>query len=684
MAKKQFYIPQVEDNEQEQEQVFSSDGSKTKYESEGFVSSLYGKNVKDNAYFHGVKYDNGGKQYNSFREKDKRTDVDDFKDYIINYDPNHTNLSNKQQNNINEEYTESIYLEDEYEDDIYEQEQYETEEYYNVKEVNEEQPVSYKPKYQTQKEVIKPNYEEERVNVIVDEEVEEEEVIEKHVRRFENRPTNNFQKQGNTQTNLNVKPKRKAKYIAPPLEVLKNKPQDSENTEAETLKQRDIIDLTLKQFDIGGHVVTYTKGPTVTQFEVQLNEGVRNQKIIPIQSNLQGNLKATSLRMQIPIPGKATIGIEVPNESRETVFFGDMISNKKFLNDGNPLNVVLGVNINGDPVYLDITKMPHGLVAGQTGSGKSVCINAIIASILYKAHPDDVKLILVDPKRVEFARYSGIPHLATPIITEPKMANAALKWVVDEMENRYRLFEVTGVTKYTEYLEESRTDGRLKHIPYIVVIIDELADLMVTSGPEVEESIMRITQKARAAGIHLIVATQRPSVNIISGTIKTNIPTRIAFKVNKAVDSSIILDHVGAEKLLGLGDMLYTDDMGVENRIQGAFISSSEIKQVVNSLEEFKGSEYLFTEEDLKKKTTVDHSNDAFEDELFEDIARYVVENNTASINLLQKKFSCGFSRIQTIIIKLGELGVVSENLGSRAREVLVTPAELEEILNNI
>ena len=305
-------------------------------------------------------------------------------------------------------------------------------------------------------------------------------------------------------------------------------------------------------------------------------------------------------------------------------------------------------------------------------------------SLLYKATPDDVKLILIDPKRVEFARYAGIPHLASPIITEPKLANAALKWVVDEMEARYRLFETTGVTKYTEYLEEAKDDARLKHIPYLVIIIDELADLMMTSGPEVEESIMRITQKARAAGIHLIVATQRPSTDIISGSIKTNIPTRIAFRVNKTIDSTIIIDHPGAEKLLGYGDMLYTDDMGVENRIQGAYISGSEIKRIVNMLDESCTSEFLFTEEDLKKKTTVDHSNDAFEDELFEDIARYVVENNVASINLLQKKFSCGFTRIQTIIIKLGELGVVSENLGSRAREVLVNMAELEEILKSI
>lgn len=674
MAKKDFFIPQIEE-----EVVDKKQEKQKKYQPEGFVSSIYGKNVVDNTYYQGIKYDNKGRQYDTFREKENRVDVDDFKDYII---PRDIFSKDKKPKEAKEEkvvpsqpvYQEAFTSLDEVEEPVYSEQPLEKEEFVSVKE----------KEIKNQNDYFNIN------NSVEEAEDEEEEIIEQQ-------PIRNIQTKekivvkvdqastGNVDnTKLNLKPKKKAKYVAPPLEVLKIKPKDEIDDNGEQINQRNIIDLTLKQFDIGGHVVAYTKGPTVTQFEVQLDDGVRNQKIIPIQSNLQGNLRATSIRMQIPIPLKSTIGIEVPNVKRDMVFFGDMIADKKFLNDGNPLNVVLGVNISGEPVYLDIPKMPHGLIAGSTGSGKSVCINAIIASILYKAHPDDVKLVLVDPKRVEFARYSGIPHLATPIITEPKLANAALKWVVDEMENRYRLFEATGVTKFTEYIEEERTDARLKHIPYIVIIIDELADLMMTSGPEVEESIMRITQKARAAGIHLIVATQRPSVNIISGTIKTNIPTRIAFKVGKAIDSNIILDRPGAEKLLGLGDMLFIDEMGVENRIQGAFISSSEIKQVVSSLENYNRGDYLFTEEDLKKKTMVDHSDDALADELFCDIARYVVENNTASINLLQKKFSCGFSRIQAIIIKLGELGVVSENLGSRAREVLVNSSELEEILESI
>ncbi len=674
MEKKGFFIPQVPVEEEQVEKVVKTEETPTrqtkKREPNTFISSIYGREVEDNDYYPGIDESaTGTRRYETLKEN--RTDYAEFEQYFINLHPDFKRKPRPkpQVEEVESTYQETIIGQEEVVEEIYDDEIMETTEYVSVKktqieEVEIPKPVEtevYEEEQQEQK------YETEKVKIIVEQEP---------------KPIKPIQKQGNTR--VEIKPKKRTKYIVPPMDMLVCKPEGETTDDSETIRQRNSIDSTLKHFDIGGHVVAYTKGPTVTQFEVLLDEGVRNQKIIPIQSNLQGSLKATSIRMQIPIPGRATIGIEVPNVDRETVYFGDMIKNKKFLNDGNPLNVVLGVNINGDPVYLNIPKMPHGLIAGSTGSGKSVCINAIIASILYKAHPDDVKLVLIDPKRVEFARYSGIPHLASPIITEPKMANAALKWVVDEMENRYRLFEATGVTKYTEYLEEERTDARMKHIPYIVIIIDELADLMLTSGPEVEESIMRITQKARAAGIHLIVATQRPSVDIISGSIKTNIPTRIAFRVNKSIDSTIIIDHVGAEKLLGMGDMLYTDEAGVENRIQGAFISNSEIKQLVNSLDELVTSEFLFTEEDLRKKTTVDHSNDAFEDELFEDIARYVVENNVASINMLQKKFSCGFSRIQAIIIKLGELGVVSENLGSRAREVLVNMAELEEILNNI
>ena len=694
--KENFYIPQITDDEEEVkvEKVVERPVSKSGYEPEAFVSSLFGTKVKDDSYYHGVEYGNGGRQYDAFRDKERRVDPDDYKDYIIQQDRNSIYQSTPQKTVNNNIYQGApIYsqtIEDEEEDDIYYKNPSQ-EEYSNVNNKNDiyYNQNSYTPNYSQgsnnySQNGYNPNYSQrqnehyqasqEKVKVVVEEDP--------NVYYKPSKPT--YTPQEKIEVEQPIKPKRKSKYIAPPLNILRSQPKDVVEDNSGTLEQRNIIDATLKQFNIGGHVVKYTKGPTVTQFEVQLDQGVLYNKISTIQANLQGNLKATDIRMQIPIPGKGTIGIEVPNIKRSTVFFGDMLSNKSFLNDGNPMNVALGVNIGGDHVHLDLAKMPHGLIAGSTGSGKSVCINAIIASILYKAHPDDVKLILIDPKRVEFSRYAGVPHLATPVISEPKLANAALQWVVDEMESRYQLFETHRVTKYTEYLEAAQNDGRLKHIPYLVIIIDELADLMITAGNEVEESIMRITQKARAAGIHLIVATQRPSVNIISGSIKTNIPTKIAFRVNKALDSNIILDHAGAEKLLGNGDMLYTDDMGIENRIQGAFISGSEINAIVQSLENYKDADYMFTEEDLKKKTFVDHSDDAFKDELFYEIARYVVENNNASINALQKTFNCGFSRVQTIIIKLGELGVVSENIGSQARKVLVNMKQLEEILNRI
>ena len=701
MAKKEFFIPQIQD--EKEEDVIEEESLKTqkpKYQSDGFVSSLYGKNVKDTDYIPGVAYGNNAKQYDSFRGSDKRNVLNDFEDYI------YSNRRNEQRQ------TEAVNIKipsvEEKEityDDIYKREQLKKEEFVNVKEtpyIAPESNVSYEQRNNSSysdnsnygnnsyynEEPQKPSYQDRPVSkqTSSDSYVKEQprvEVREEQVSKSANYNEEKIKVKVEKEVKFEGR-KKKAKYVAPPLNILRIKPESEIDDLVNTNKQRAIIDLTLKQFDIKGHVVNFTKGPTVTQFEVKLDDGVLNQKIIPIQSNLQGNLHATSIRLQIPIPGRGTIGIEVPNVSRDTVYFGDMIQDKKFLNDGNPMNVVLGVNISGEPVYMDIAKMPHGLIAGSTGSGKSVCINGIICSILYKAHPDDVKLILVDPKRVEFKRYSGIPHLATPIITEPKMANLALQWVVDEMENRYSLFESIGVAQYKEYVEEEVHDVRLKHLPYLVIIIDELADLMMTAGNEVETSIMRITQKARAAGIHLIVATQRPAANIVSGNIKTNIPTRIAFKVQKAIDSNIIIDHTGAEKLLGLGDMLYTDENGVENRIQGAFISGHEIKEVVDSLSSYQATEYLFTEEDLRKKTMVDHSNDALDDELFQEIARYVVETNNASINTLQRKFSCGFSRIQAIIIKLGELGVVSENLGSRAREVLVNMSQLEDILRNV
>ncbi len=664
MAKKDFYIPQIEGEEIKLEKNDNENETNKKYQSEGFISSIYGKNTKDNSYYHGVQYGNNGRQYDSFREKTQRSTPDDFKDYLIPKDimgqtptsaPSKPEYYEREQTNEEVLKVEKISIEEDNNDG--------NAGYDEPEEYVEEEYVSPEPKKPVVTEYTKP-YQSVPKPQQHEPVMEEEKTKKATVHKLHNN--------------------KKGRYVAPPLSILRRKPKGQDEDLSSTQKQRDIIDQTLREFDIAGRVVNFTKGPTVTQFEIALDPGVNLRKVSGISINLQANLEATSIRIQAPIPGKSTIGLEAPNVKREIVYFGDMLAIPNFLNDNNPMNVVLGMNISGKPVYLNLASMPHGLVAGSTGSGKSVCINAVICSLLYKAHPDDVKLIMIDPKRVEFARYGGIPHLATPIISEPKLANAALKWAVDEMENRYLLFEATGVSKYTEYVECSQEDARLKHIPYIVIIIDELADLIISSGSEVEESIMRLTQKARAAGIHLIVATQRPSADIIKGTIKTNITTRIAFKVNQQVDSQIILDHGGAEKLLGLGDMLYNDEAGVENRIQGAFVSTPEMKEIVKSISDYTVDEYLFTEDDLKKRTLNEGSDSAIDDELFYEIARYVVTNNTASINSLQRIYGCGFPRIQNIIIKLGELGVVSENLGSRAREVLVNPTQLEDILDNL
>lgn len=698
MERKRFTIPQVEDkslnkpavpasNIQNNNRVLEEQRQEKKPAFDRFVSSWSGTNVKDVDYVPSPEFGNNGKQYDSFRNKGI-TEAD-YRGYC--YSPEESGFSSKKmrndlgssvfernENNIPEYLkvgNDNEVLGNNNRNNEYEElNQYREEVSQNKNDFQNENV--YNP-YTRNEEESSIEYAEVKSNEDLDDDLAFERATEEikdandgripRSRKYEEMP----------------KKEKKSKYIAPPLSILKRKSSAAIDNYSGVQKQRDIIDNTLAEFGIGGRVTKYTKGPTVTLFEVSLDPGVKYQRIPQIQSNLQGNLEAISIRIEAPIPGKASVGIEVPNIDRDMVFFGDMICDEKFLNDGKPLNVVLGMNISGQPEYLDLTTMPHGLIAGATGSGKSVCINSIIASIIYKAHPDDVKLILIDPKKVEFAKFKGIPHLATPIVTDTKLAISTLRWAVDEMENRYELFAAVGASKYTEYLELTGCTKDTKHIPYIVIIIDELADLMQTGGSDVEESIMRITAKARAAGIHLIVATQRPSVNVINGTIKTNIPTRIAFKVNKALDSNIILDRAGAEKLLGNGDMLYIDEMGTDERIQGAYISGSEIKELVSYIDDT-GSSYIFTSEDIQKKFEANGDGGALEDDLFVDIARYIVETQNASINKIQKVFNCGFNRIQAIVQKLEELGVVSENLGSRARNVLVEADELEDILDNL
>ena len=478
--------------------------------------------------------------------------------------------------------------------------------------------------------------------------------------------------------------RRKRKYIPPKLDFLNRSAAVKQSDNSGVQNQRQIIDDTLVEFGIGGHVVNFDKGPTVTRFEIKLDPGVKIEKIKGIQKNLQMNLESKTFRMQAPIPGKATIGIEVPNRQTDIVYFGELLSNREFLHDGNPLNVVLGSDVTGRPTYLDISSMPHGLIAGTSGSGKSVCINSIIMSILYKATPDEVKMILVDPKLIEFTSYEDIPHLATPVISDPKLAAEALSWAVDEMQRRYELFKSCRCRDFSSYNAMVKENPTLSSIPYVVIIIDELNDLMMSSAKTVEESITRLAQKARAAGIHLVLATQRPTTDVISGTIKANIAVRIAFAVAQANDSRTILDHNGAESLLGKGDMLYFDGVS-EQRVQGAFVSNSEIFNVTEDIKQRYTPDYMFTKEDLKKRVEDMEnasSEDARYDDYFEPVANWVVENNSASINRIQKTFNISFNRAQAIIETLEGMGVVSENLGTRQRQVLVTIDELGDILS--
>ena len=719
--KKNFFIPQIEEdqNEVKQENNNANAQKKENYKTEKFVSPIFGTRVKDDDYYPSFSYQNGGRQYDSFRDEDKRVRQDDYKDYIINpntiYQGNNNNNNNQNYQETNSQnYANSMrnsapnssyimnvtnpYVENgevkqnSNPNNVYNipnNNAYDNQNYQNMNNnVNNQFEEQTPPPVKEYHDIYAS---EENYNSygIEEQDVESDEELENYSpyaskNTEEERPVKvEYKKVSDKQ----IKPKleKKQKYFYPPVSLLKHKDSSSVDDMSGVQRQRDIIDQTLQEFGIGGRVVRFTKGPTVTLFEVQVDPGVKYAKIPQIQNNLQGNLEALSIRILAPIPGKATVGIEVPNISRDTVLFGDMVSNE-FLNDGNPINVVLGQDISGDPVYLNIQKMPHGLIAGSTGSGKSVCINCIITSILYKAHPDDVKLILIDPKKVEFAKYQGIPHLACPIINDNKLAAAALKWAVDEMESRYETIAASGAVNYLEYLDLIGATKEYKHMPYIVIIIDEMADLML-SGADVEDSIARLTAKARAAGIHLIVSTQRPSVNVINGTIKTNIPSRIAFKVNKALDSNIILDHVGAEKLLGNGDMLYDEDNGRQRRLQGSYISTSEIKEVVSYIEDNYAAEFLFNTDELQKISQAGlpgEGDDATSDELFASIARYVVATQNASINNIQKKFGCGFNRVQSIIQKLEELGVVGANVGSRARSVLMQEEDLEDILSSL
>jgi DNA segregation ATPase FtsK/SpoIIIE, S-DNA-T family len=441
-------------------------------------------------------------------------------------------------------------------------------------------------------------------------------------------------------------------------------------------EQENLLNQTLENFNVGASVVNITQGPSVTRFEVHPEPGVKVNKVTNLTDDIKLSLAARDIRMEAPIPGKHTIGIEVPNQKSRPVQISEIIQSHVFHDSASPLTAVLGLDISGKPIVTDLKKMPHGLIAGATGSGKSVCINTILVSLLYKASPDELKLLLIDPKMVELAPYNRIPHLVSPVITDVKAATASLKWAVEEMERRYELFAHTGVRDINRFNELAMQHKRYSDkLPFIVIVIDELADLMMMSPADVEEAICRIAQKARACGIHLIIATQRPSVDVITGLIKANIPTRIAFSVSSQVDSRTIIDIGGAEKLLGRGDMLFLENGSSKPvRLQGTFVSDDEIDLVVAHVREQQEPNYLFEQEELLKKAQVSEE----EDELFYEACEFVVDQSSASTSSLQRRFKIGYNRAARLMEMMEQQGYISSAKGSKPRDVLITAADLE------
>ncbi|RSK28210.1 DNA translocase FtsK [Bacillus sp. HMF5848] len=469
-------------------------------------------------------------------------------------------------------------------------------------------------------------------------------------------------------------------YKFPSLNTLTAAPVNTEGDAEWINNQRVLLEETLFNFNVRANVVNVTQGPAVTRFEVQPEPGVKVNKITNLSDDIKLSLSAKDIRIEAPIPGKNTIGIEVPNRTSKPVFLREILEAAVFKESSSPLTVAMGLDIAGNPIVTDIHKMPHGLIAGATGSGKSVCINTMLVSLIYKAKPQDVRLLLIDPKMVELAPYNNIPHLASPVITDVKAATAALKWAVEEMERRYELFAHAGVRDIKRFNELAREKGkREEHLPYLVIIIDELADLMMVAPGDVEEAIARIAQKARACGIHLLVATQRPSVDVITGLIKANIPTRVAFSVSSQVDSRTIIDISGAEKLLGKGDMLFLENGASKPvRLQGCFVNDQEIDEIVSFAKKQGSPNFMFTQEEMLKKTI---ESPQMDDELYTEACEFVLEQGGASTSSLQRRFRIGYNRAARLIDMMEEQGIISENRGSKPRDILIDETELAEKL---
>ena len=490
-------------------------------------------------------------------------------------------------------------------------------------------------------------------------------------------------------------------YSYPPVDLLKKSSnKTSGDTEHHLLETKNKLEQTLKNFGVKAHVSNYSCGPAVTRYEIQPEMGVKVSKIVGLSDDIKLNLAAADIRIEAPIPGKAAIGIEVPNKENVMVAFRDLIDSQEFQTSKSKISFAVGKDISGKTKIADIAKMPHLLIAGATGSGKSVCINTIIMSILYKAKPDEVKLIMIDPKVVELSVYNGIPHLLIPVVTDPKKASGALNWAVAEMTSRYEKFaeanvrEINGYNTKVDSIEVPEGQERPQKMPQIVIIVDELADLMMVASGDVEEAICRLAQLARAAGIHLIIATQRPSVNVITGLIKANMPSRIAFAVTSGTDSRTILDMNGAEKLLGKGDMLFHPQGAPKPiRVQGAFVSDEEVSAVVEYIKEH--NENRPVDESIAQQmetmqasanTTVSISDadaqDDGRDAYFDEAAQIIVDKEKASIGMLQRYLKVGFNRAARIMDQLEEAGIVGPEEGTKPRKVLMTSEELQAMKN--
>lgn len=467
-------------------------------------------------------------------------------------------------------------------------------------------------------------------------------------------------------------------YQFPPLSLLPAPVIDDDPALDDWVaSQVQTLNETLKAFHVDATVSDWTIGPTVTQFELTLGRGVKVNKITNLNDDLKLALAAKDIRIEAPIPGKSSVGIEIPNKTSRPVMLSEVLRSDKFQEASSPLTVALGVDLFGEPQITDLQKMPHGLIAGATGSGKSVFINSLLVSLLYKASPSEVKLVLIDPKAVEMAPYHDLPHLLAPVISDAKAAAAALKWLVNEMEERYQRLAAAGARNLEAYNEKAKAAGEYGlQLPYIVVVIDELADLMMAASSEVQDHIARITQKARAAGIHLLVATQRPSVDVLTGTIKNNIPTRIAFMVSSQVDSRTILDTAGAERLLGRGDMLYLGNgSGQPTRLQGTYIED-EVDAVTDFVRQQGKPKYAFDPDSLKKRAVESEK----QDDLLPRVLDYIVNEETISTSKLQRVFSIGYNRAAAIIDDLEAKQYISPAHGAKPRKVFLTQEGLNKL----